>query len=300
MTDYFSDSSMFRVVYRERMAAFGGGRAILLQTAHPMVVTGLLGHSLELDAFRRRLMRTQRILETIGFGPRGETDRMMDAVRQMHERVSGRLPSDAGRFAKGTPYSALDPELMLWVLFTMYDSSQLAYETFVRRLSEDERRGFWNDYRLVGRLFGLDDADMPATLADVDAYRTEMLEGDTLHITDWARRRGRQIALEPIVPLVLKPLVASVNFITVGLLPPRIRHMYGFDGFPPDALRNGVVRATGLWVSRFLLPVMPNGVRATPESRGAGEPWRHVEIAKTADGSTILRDAEPEARAVAG
>ena len=64
---------------------------------------------------------------------------------------------------------------------------------------------------------------MPDTLDDLHAYRREMLEGDTLLITDWARRRAREIVLEPPVPWVAQPLLQTANFITIALLPDRIR-----------------------------------------------------------------------------
>ena len=58
----------------------------------------------------------------------------------------------------------------------------------------------WDDYRIVGRLFGLRAADMPETLSDFERYGREMLAGDELHVTDWARTRAREIVLEPPVP----------------------------------------------------------------------------------------------------
>ena len=72
---------------------------------------------------------------------------------------------------------------------------------------------------MVGRLFGLRKADMPRTLADLDDYRRAMLAGDRLHVTPWARERARAIVLEPPVPLYLQPLVETVNFVTIALLP---------------------------------------------------------------------------------
>ena len=69
---------------------------------------------------------------------------------------------------------------------------------------------------------------MPDTLDDLDDYRREMLEGDVLLVTDWARQRAREIVLEPPVPWVAQPLLQTANFITIALLPDRIRREYGF------------------------------------------------------------------------
>ncbi len=70
---------------------------------------------------------------------------------------------------------------------------------------------------------------MPRTLDDLDEYRRSMLEGDTLHVTDWARERARAIVLEPPVPLAARPLVETANFVTIALLPDAIREQYGFS-----------------------------------------------------------------------
>ena len=78
---------------------------------------------------------------------------------------------------------------------------------------------------------------MPDTLADLHAYRREMLEGDTLHVTDWARRRARKIVLEPPVPWMARPLLETANFITIALLPDRLRDEYGFAPLPPAPIR---------------------------------------------------------------
>ena len=114
------------------------------------------------------------------------------------------------------------------MLFSLVDSGLVVYRNYVGRLSRAEEAAYWEDYKVVGRLFGLRKADMPRTLADLDDYRDEMLAGDRLHVTPWARERARAIVLEPPVPLYLQPLVETVNFITIALLPDRIRDEYGF------------------------------------------------------------------------
>ena len=60
-----------------------------------------------------------------------------------------------------------------------------------------------------------------------------MLIGDELAVGDWARRRAREIVLEPPVPGLARPLLETVNFITIALLPARIRDEYRFAPLPP-------------------------------------------------------------------
>ena len=261
---YFDDQSMLRRVNRERVMALSGPRALLMQAAHPLAVTGLLAHSSALDEPYERLARTAAVMNTIGFGSRADADRVTRHVRAMHRRVQGRIKESVGRFPAGTEYRADDPELLLWVLFTLVDSSLVVYRAYVGTLSHEDEAALWKDYRVVGRLFGLKASEMPRTLADLDDYRRSMLDGDTLYVTDWARERARAIVMEPPVPVAARPLVETANFVTIALLPDPIRAMYGFSALPPLFVRKALVRAGAEYVKRGVLPFLPQRVRLTP------------------------------------
>ena len=254
---------MLRRVHRERVIALSGPRALLMQAAHPLAVAGLLAHSSDLEEPYERLARTAKVMHTIGFGSRAEADRVTRQVRAMHRRVRGRLRKPVGRYPAGTEYRADDPELLLWVLFSLVDSALVVYRAYVGGLTRDEEAAYWQDYRVVGRLFGLRQADMPRTLDDLDDYRRSMLEGDTLHVTDWSRERARSIVLEPPVPLAARPLVETANFVTIALLPDAIREQYGFSALPPVFVRKALVRAGAGYVKRGVLPFLPSRVRLT-------------------------------------
>lgn len=260
---------MVRRIHRERALVLSGPRALLMQAAHPLAVSGLLSHSGSLEEPYERLARTAEVMNTITFGTRAEADRVTAQVRSMHEHVRGRIGEAAGPYPAGTPYRAGDPELLLWVLFTLVDSGLLVYSKYVRDLSEDEQAAYWDDYRQIGRLFGLRDADMPATLAELREYKHEMLAGDRLHVTDWARTRARQIVFEPPVPIAARPLVETVNFITIALLPERIREEYGFLPLPPMPVRHLAVSAGAEYVKRFVIPLLPDSLRLVPSARAA-------------------------------
>src|SRR3954471_2185498 len=201
---YFSDDSMLRRIHCERAVALSGPRALLMQAAHQVAVKGLLAHTSAIEEPYERLARTAQVMSTIGFGARADADRMTRHVRALHRR-----------------YRVDDPELLLWVLFTLVDSALVVYQRYVRKLNRAEQSAYWEDFKLVGRLFGLRDADMPATLDELDAYRRRMLNGGELHVTDWAREHARRIVLEPPVPLIARPLLETVNFVTIALLPDR-------------------------------------------------------------------------------
>jgi uncharacterized protein (DUF2236 family) len=266
---YFTDESMLRRVNRERALALAGPRALLMQAAHPLAVAGLLAHSDALEEPYERLARTARVLSTIGFGSRREADRVTARVRAMHRGVKGAIAAPVGPYAARTRYRADDPELLLWVLFTLADSAAVVYAKYVRGLSRDERFALWQDYRVVGRLFGLRGDDMPGSLAELEDYRRSMLDGDRLHVSDWARRRARKIVLEPPVPWQARPVLETVNFITIGLLPDRIREEYGFLPLPPPFVRKALVAGGAAYVKRAVLPLMPERLRLVPAARAA-------------------------------
>src|SRR3954454_15510568 len=247
---YFTDDSMLRRIHRERAVALSGPRALLMQAAHPVAVKGLLAHTSSMDEPYERLARTAQVMSTIGFGPREEADRVTRRVRAMHRR-----------------YKVDQPDLLLWVLFTLVDSGLVVYQLYVDKLSDDEQAGYWEDYKQVGRLFGLRDRDMPDTLEDLREYRREMLEGDVLHVSDWARRRARAIVLEPPVPWLARPLLETVNFVTIALLPDRIRREYGFSPLPPAAVRRALVAGGAEYVKRAVIPLMPESLRLVPAAR---------------------------------
>ena len=266
---YFTDDSMLRRVHRERAIALSGPRALLMQAAHPLAVTGLLAHSTAMDEPYDRLARTAETMSTIGFGSREDADAVTSHVRGMHRRVRGKIKDPVGSFPAGTPYRADQPDLLLWVLFTLVDSGVVVYRKYVGSMSRAEEAAYWEDYKVVGELFGLARADMPDTLDDLHAYRRDMLEGDTLMVTDWARRRAREIVLEPPIPWMVQPLLQTANFITIALLPDRIRDEYGFFPLPPAAVRKAVVAGGAEYVKRAVIPFVPDKLRLVPAARAA-------------------------------
>jgi len=269
LTGYFDDTSILRRIHRERAVALAGPRALLMQAAHPLAVSGLLAHSSALDSPYERLARTAETMSTIGFGSREDADRVTRAVRAMHMRVRGGLGVPAGPYPAGTPYRADEPELLLWVLFTLVDSALVMYRNYVGSLSREAEAAYWEDFKLVGRLFGLRSRDLPETLDDLDSYRARMLEGDELFVTDWARERAREIVLQPPVPWVARPLLETVNFVVVTLLPDRIRRQYGFSPLPPAIVRKAMVAGGARYVRAAVVPLLPARLRLVPEARAA-------------------------------
>jgi uncharacterized protein (DUF2236 family) len=196
-------------------------------------------------------------METIFFGSRGQADREAARVRALHGRVRGALEEPAGRYPAGSPYRADDPEFLLWILACLADSAQAVYERFVRRLAPDEQLSFWDDYLTVGELFGLPRERAPVTYADYRAYMTERLASSDLHVTPHAYELGRQVAFKLPLPAHRRPALAVINFMVLGLLPARVRELYGLAWGPVhEATLAGLARSL-----RAARPLTPARVR---------------------------------------
>ena len=263
---FFTDDALIRRVHREKAVALAGPRALLMMAAHPVAFEGFFMSSGDLDDPYARLRRTAQVLDAIAWGPRARADVMCRHVRARHAQVRGVLPAAVGRFPAGTPYAGDDPELLLWVLASLVDSSLLVYEKYVRRLDVAERDAYWRDYKVMGRLFGLRPADMPRTYDDFAAYMQGMLSGGDLVVTDTARELGRRIVLSPPVSLPARPLVELANQITVGLMPANLRRQYRLSWDPVRAL---AVAGGAEYVKRVLVPLLPERVRYVPSARAA-------------------------------
>ena len=262
---YFEDDSLIRRVNRELVVAFSGARALLLQASHPVMFEGFFIKSEAKEAAHARLARTATIMNTIYFGRRDDADQMTDRVREVHTHINGVLEEPAGKYPAGTPYAADDPQFLLWTLAALVDSADKLYRLYVDELTRDERDALWGDYRLVGKLFGLQEDEMPATIEGFDAYMTEMVEGDQLFVTESARDESLAIVLHPPAPFYMRGLVEAVNFIIIGSLPEKIRRGYGLSW---DPLRETMRIGGAAYTKRVLLPLLPQMIRNTPVAGG--------------------------------
>src|SRR4051812_5433707 len=253
MNGYFDDASLLREVVGHRLTGLSGPRALLVMGAHPVAFAGFFAHTGALDDPYARLQRTGRVLDSIAFGSRGDADRRTKRVRSVHRMVSGELSEAAGRFPAGTPYRADDPELLLWILAALAESAMLVYGKYVRELTRDELNSLWQDYRVVGRRFGLRADEMPRDIEAFDAYMADMYASGDLYVTPAARELALEIVFHPPVSWRWRGVVELVNQITIGLLPAGLRRQYGFRW---DPLR-GVAVHGGAELIRRVGPVVP-------------------------------------------
>jgi len=256
----YSEGSITRRINRENVLLLGGGRALLMQLAHPSVAAGVDDHSDFRTHPVRRLRRTIRMTMAIVFGDGDTALAAARAVNGVHARV------------RGDDYHALDPELLLWVHATLVDSALVTYATFVQPLTDRERDEFYQESKLLGELLRIPGDAFPKSIADFDRYVAEMIASGRVSVTDRARALGR-LVLRPQLPLLPGPAMIPFEIVTAGLLPQSLREQYDLAWGPAQRRAFRIATATVPRVVKFtpqLLRVWPlrgRNVTLTPQTR---------------------------------
>jgi uncharacterized protein (DUF2236 family) len=245
---------MLRRVHEEHLVGLlYGQRALCIGALMPLNYVGTSQHSYAKLTPFRRLVHTGNAFEKVYFGSRSEADRVLSYVEKLHARVVGELPEDAGITPAGTPYSAFDPELMLWTVAVIADSAQFFYELLVRRLSAEERERLWQDYVRFGELFGMPRAVAPSSYRGFRAYWESQLASEEMYLTDEARYIGYATAFEIPLPRTHQLGKHVHDALMLGSLPERVRELYGLPYSRLDAAQFAVA-AAALRTARRLTP----------------------------------------------
>lgn len=230
---YFPKGSILRYVQSHRaVGQTYGQRALIIGATNPVPYVGTSASTLAKERPFERLARTALTFEKVFFGSKAEADQVLRAVHQMHTRVKGELEQDEGSFAKGTPYDAFDPQLMLWTMAMLADSSRVCFETLVRPLSAAEKDDLWADWVTFGELFGMPGAVAPTTARAFQQWMADWYASGRMHLTEEARAVGRAIATDMPVPLLMTPGIKLTNLCVIGMLPPEVRALYGLPWTP--------------------------------------------------------------------
>ena len=83
------------------------------------------------------------------FGTDADAQRIVDTINGIHDRINGRLGAATGIFPAGTPYSARDGRLLVWVHATLVDSLVLTYERTGRAADARGKRSVRRRIRLA-------------------------------------------------------------------------------------------------------------------------------------------------------
>jgi uncharacterized protein (DUF2236 family) len=255
------------------VALAAGGRALLMQIAQPKVAAGVAQHSRFQDDPLSRLRRTMNSTWSITFDQRGAAQTSLERIKGVHRRVRGRVPP-AETGSPGAAYSALDPELLLWVHATLIDCAMAAYQNFVRPLSPAQAREYYEDSKLFARLFEIPEDLIPPSLGEFQDYMRRMIAGPEIYVGPAARWLATDILYPS--PWIFKPGGPLFRLITAGLLPPRLRVEYGMPW--NDARRRRFELAVR--IMRSLRPWVPAPLRIVPQARAAEKRLRTKGVGK--------------------
>jgi uncharacterized protein (DUF2236 family) len=258
----FSPSGVYWHVNRETISLLAGGRALLMQIAHPKVAAGVATNSHFQQDPLRRLQRTMNAMWSIVFDESAVAGAALRQIAGVHSKVRGVIGEAEGAFS-GRTYDARDPELLLWVHATLIDSAIAAYHTFVAPLGAADAAAYYEDSKTLARLFDIPNDLVPATLASFQAYMAAMIEGNEIAIGPNARALARDILYPS--PWLLRPAGPLQRLLTAGLLPGRLREAYGLGW---HAGRDRAFRLTAGTI-RTLLPLVPRPLRIVPHARVA-------------------------------
>jgi uncharacterized protein (DUF2236 family) len=219
-----------RKINREIVVLIGWGRAILLQLAHPLIAAAINDASSfhgGAGSYARRAHQTISAMLDLTFGTDADARRIVDRINGIHDRIHGQLGSATGIFPAGTPYSARDSRLLVWVHATLVESLILTYERLVGPLTAEEKDEYAADSAWLARELGAPADAVPSDAAGVAAFMEQARLRGEIVVGDDARRMAAALLSPNIV--VAAPAFWVSGLITVGLLPDDLRRAYRFE-----------------------------------------------------------------------
>ncbi|HEV3123541.1 MAG TPA: oxygenase MpaB family protein [Candidatus Dormibacteraeota bacterium] len=258
----FGPESVTWRVMREPLLILGGGRALLMQAAHPLVAQGAIDHSTyRTDPFGR-LQRTITWVTMVTFGTTAEARAASRVVNRLHERVAGALPRAhaTARLASHTKYTATDAHLLLWVHATFVDTMIATHDALVGGLSDADRDRFVHEWRAVARLMRVPRRLLWPDYAAMRRYIAEEIAGGPVDPGAGSRMVARTVLHPPLTSRALTAAWELVAFSTVGLLPPEVRNRYDITWTPAHEAAHAALR---VWL-RTTKGALPRRLRISP------------------------------------
>jgi uncharacterized protein (DUF2236 family) len=199
----------------------GGLCALMLQTLHPLALSGVWDHSNFREDLLGRLRRTTAFVAATTFAPSDAARAQIVRVRRLHRRVRGHAPD-------GRPYAASDPQLLTWVHLTESWSFLAGYRAYNRAVPEALADRYFAETRRIATALGA--CRVPGSAAAVDRYFAELqpqLEfsarsAEVLAVLDRAR-----LPLPPAVAPLTRALFSGAG---AALLPPWARALMHRSG----------------------------------------------------------------------
>jgi len=144
-------------------------------------------------------------------------------VRDFHKPITGTI-------SDGTRYHALNPELFYWAHATFVDQVLYITDTFIRRLSYEEKVRIFEESKVWYSLYGVSARNQPQTYDEFVTYMESMFDRfvptkTILYATGYIRQGlpgPRQIP-RPLWKVLSAPLNAFIRTVVVGTLPPQMK-----------------------------------------------------------------------------
>jgi uncharacterized protein (DUF2236 family) len=246
----------------------GGGRAALMQLAHPMVAFAIAQHSHTRADVAGRFQRTFRSVFSMVFGDLDEAFAAARRVHAIHAAIHGALPEAIGGWPAGARYCANDAEALRWVHATLVDTTLLVRELIDGPLPAWVKDRYIVEMQRFAALFAIPETMRPASFAAHARYMRDMLASDRLAVAPCAREMagflvGRGGEHQP-------PIGRIAEAVTAQLLPRELAVQYALRAAPATA-RVGL-RAFGAVVRRVPRSARRIPARASAQRRLDGLP----------------------------
>lgn len=273
---------------REAINFLGGGRAALLQLAHPYVAYGVDEHSAARTDPFARFTRTFEAIFAMAFGDLDSAIKAARRVFAIHTRVRGSLGESGGKYRAGDHYHANHDGALAWVHATLTDTVIQVRTLCGLPMGAQLCERYYQESRRFARLFAIPEDDLPADYLAFRRYMDRMLLSEALVVTRPAKRLADFLLAAPSAPLA--PFAAWYRMMTAGLLPERLREGFGlaFSGRERAAYR---ASARALRAAYPRLPVL---VRTVPAY------WRATERVAPEAGGVLTRAVRRRAAAGLG
>jgi uncharacterized protein (DUF2236 family) len=208
----------------------GGGRAALLQLAHPMVAYAIDQHSRTRTDVVGRFQRTFRNVFAMVFGELDEAFAAARRVHAIHTRVRGVIPERVGGWAAGTPYEANDIDALCWVHATLLDTTIVIRELIDGPLAVATKDAYVIELHRFGALFGIPRARLPGSWAAHTEYMAQALAGDRISVAPCAREMGQFLFGRGVT---VQPRLGRIaEAVTHALLPENLAEQFALRGAP--------------------------------------------------------------------
>lgn len=234
----FGPQSVTWRVHAHPVMIVGGVRALMVQALHPHAMAGVAEHSDYRADPQYRLRRTGDYVNTVTYGSSEQARAAGALVQHVHTFINGVDP------VTGERYSAEDPETLLWVHCAEVHSFLAAYRTYGGRLSDAEADAYFAEQVRSAELIGIPADRVPASRA---AMRDYFASVESRLCVSQATRETFEFLMRPPAPWWQEPLRPAwllVSAAAVGLMPRRLRRLYGAEWpRPVDAATWTAVRA---------------------------------------------------------